>query len=62
MRQLKAFGALHGVIGHEVWPLNCEKLSEVSGMSLDLVTWKERPVTLQRLLGVTGQKMKLMYT
>lgn len=36
--QLKALGALRGVIGHEVWPLNCERLSEVSGLSLDAAT------------------------
>ena len=38
--QLEALGALCGVIGHEVWPLNCERLSGVSGLSLDLVTRK----------------------
>lgn len=59
--QVKALGALHGVTGHEVGPLNCEGLSEVFGLSLDLATW-ERPMTLQRLLGATGQKMKLICT
>ena len=36
--QLEALGALHGVIGPELWPLNCEGLPEGSGLSLDLVT------------------------
>lgn len=36
--QLEAPGALRGVIGHDVWPLNRERLSEGSGLSLDLVT------------------------
>lgn len=35
--QLGALGALCGVTGHEVWPLNCERLSGASGMSLELV-------------------------
>lgn len=38
VEQLEALGAVCGIIGHEVWPLNCERFSGVSGLSVDLVT------------------------
>lgn len=58
----EALGVLHGVTGPEVWPLNCGTLSEDSGLSLNLVTGTRGLATLQRLLGVTGSKIKLVCT
>ena len=34
----EALGALRGFVGGEVWPLIGDRLPEVSGLSLDVVT------------------------